>query len=165
MLKKPFLGRLIVIRSDNESCIRACGPGMLCQLNRLGSAVGTRACNNGHASMHRVNGSLHDHFVFCMVKCGGFPCSTTGNDCVRTVFQLKFDEIAQTLFIHLPIPERRNYGNNSTSNHNILPEFLNVSSPSRNLFLFVLTDRLFRQPSLIDHTCIPFKKQINITSV
>ncbi|MNG03445.1 hypothetical protein D3C84_865250 [compost metagenome] len=103
---QAFLGRLVVIRHDQQARVGAGLFGVTGQLDRFAGRVGAGTGNHRDSAVDLFDHGA-DHFdVFVHIKGGRFTCSADRHDGVGAVLQVKVHQFAQavpvetTLCIH-----------------------------------------------------------------
>ena len=106
MFVEPLLGRLVVIGRDQQRAVGTCLLGELGQLHRLAGGVrpGARQYRDFVlAHLHRDGNHL---MMFLVGQGGRLAGGAAGHDPLGAVFNMKLQQIAKRLLIHLAVLER-----------------------------------------------------------
>ena len=117
MLIQAFLRRLVVVRRHQESAIRAGPHGVPGALNGLCGAVRTGAGDDRDPSVHLLDHQLYDPVVLFMAQRGGLSRGSTRHNPVRSIFNMKFHQRADALFVELFVAERSDHRDIRTLKH------------------------------------------------
>ena len=117
VLIEPFLGGLVVVRSDHQGRIRPRGLGVLGQLQGFGGIVGAGPGDHHHPFFHLVDAGLHHPFVLGVGQGGGFAGGAAGHDAVDASLNLELDELPVGRFIKLAVLEGSDDGGDGSLEH------------------------------------------------
>src|SRR5471032_1354893 len=106
VLIQPFLRRLVVVRRDQQTCVRASALGVVRQFDRFARRIGARARDDRDTPCNLSDHTTNDFDVFVHVERGRLTCSADGNNGVGALLQVEVHQFAQavpvetTLCIH-----------------------------------------------------------------
>src|SRR5436309_1613732 len=107
---EALLGRLVVVRRDQQGRVRPNGLGMAGELDGLVRRVGPRAGNDRHATPDNLHGELDDPLVLLMGKRGGLARRPARHDPIGSVRDLPLDQIAEGFLVYFAVAKRRDDG-------------------------------------------------------
>src|SRR2546425_133665 len=110
MAVEALLGRLVVVRRDQEGRVRADGLGMACALDRLVRRVGPPAGNDRHAMPDGLHGELDDPLVLFMGERGGLARRPTRHDPVGSVRELPLEQVGEGFLVYFALAKRGDDG-------------------------------------------------------
>ncbi len=107
VLIEPLLGRLVIIGRHHQCGVRAHLPGMLAEPNGFLRGIRTASGNNRDPAGNRLNTDLGHAPMLGMGQGRRFARGSAGYDTGAALRDLPFDQIAECVFIHRALSERR----------------------------------------------------------
>ena len=107
MLVHPLLGRLVIIRSDDQDGV---GPGLfgvLGQLDRLLGGIRARACHHRNPALGLIDAPFDHLLVLVMRERRALAGGADRDQSVGALGDLPFDQVAERVLVDRVVPERR----------------------------------------------------------
>ncbi len=106
VLIHPFLGRLVVVRRDDEHRVGAGLLGVLGQFDRFPRRIGTGAGHDRHAALGLVDAPFHDVLVFVVRERRALAGGADRNKPAGALFDLPVDQPPERFLVDGTVLER-----------------------------------------------------------